>query len=359
MLRISIEPLSEAVKILDDHGYAKLKINSFSDPKVVAFFQQTTKRPIFGLFFWQCAKLIQVHWVRYKYLLFWRGLETLAGGKIDYDDPIFFEHELGQQNVPKESLREEFRSLGVNFIIFRRADRDKPNYFLMNSNTHKLVSSLSTFGLDPKDFNPKKKTLADTKRQQKRIERLGAVKAQFVTTKDKRFNDYFDDLIQCKVGRFNASKVKNTLASSSSKSFYKSLVGLNCSGISGRFFVLTLNEKFLAGAICLCNDTNFIYLLPAFKAEYSRFSPGNVCLMHLIEAVRQEKFSYFDFSVGDEVYKSRWAAVSAKVDLVFLPLTAGGVILTNFYTIFTSIRARLSSKKILRIVYLKLTKLKN
>src|SRR5205814_9988000 len=73
------------------------------------------------------------------------------------------------------------------------------------------------------------------------------------------------------------------------------------------------------------SDLRFIFYKPAFAVDLWRYSPGDVLLLHLFEYVRGRDVVEFDFTRGDEVFKSRFANASRRTStLHVLAPGAGG-----------------------------------
>ena len=51
----------------------------------------------------------------------------------------------------------------------------------------------------------------------------------------------------------------------------------------------------------------YLYYKPSFAVELARYSPGQILLRHLFRAASDERVGIFDFGLGDEAFKSRFA----------------------------------------------------
>ena len=58
-----------------------------------------------------------------------------------------------------------------------------------------------------------------------------------------------------------------------------------------------------------------MYLVPSFKMDsnLSKFSPGKILMIELIDYFESENFEQFDFCNGKEKYKISW--ITDKVDI--------------------------------------------
>jgi CelD/BcsL family acetyltransferase involved in cellulose biosynthesis len=74
-----------------------------------------------------------------------------------------------------------------------------------------------------------------------------------------------------------------------------------------RFSALELDGRAIAYHFGLQRAGKFIWYAPSFDANYWNDSPGEVLLRNLFQYVQKEKLSEFDFTIGDEAYKDRFA----------------------------------------------------
>ncbi len=74
-----------------------------------------------------------------------------------------------------------------------------------------------------------------------------------------------------------------------------------------RFSVLALDDRPIAYNFGFQLDGKFVLYSPTFDIEYFDLSPGQVLLRHLFLYAQDNGIREFDFTVGDEAYKSRYA----------------------------------------------------
>jgi len=74
-----------------------------------------------------------------------------------------------------------------------------------------------------------------------------------------------------------------------------------------RFTVVEWNDEPIAFHFGFCHGGTFLWYKPSFAIEHARRSPGEILLRHLILAAAEEGASRFDFGIGDERFKSRFA----------------------------------------------------
>lgn len=73
---------------------------------------------------------------------------------------------------------------------------------------------------------------------------------------------------------------------------------------------LTINDKPISSALCFEYNKTLYYYHPGFDPAYSKFSVGNLLIMHLIEDSIRKGITKFDFLKGAESYKYDWTALS-------------------------------------------------
>ena len=63
----------------------------------------------------------------------------------------------------------------------------------------------------------------------------------------------------------------------------------------------------IANHVGIYSKDCFYYLMPAFdNKKWSIFSPGSINLIELIKWSINNRINYFDFTTGDEKYKTHW-----------------------------------------------------
>jgi CelD/BcsL family acetyltransferase involved in cellulose biosynthesis len=68
-----------------------------------------------------------------------------------------------------------------------------------------------------------------------------------------------------------------------------------------------LNGKPVAFHLGFCYRGEYMWYKPTFDVELARSSPGEVLLRQLLLAALEEGANVFDFGLGDEAFKARFA----------------------------------------------------
>jgi CelD/BcsL family acetyltransferase involved in cellulose biosynthesis len=79
-----------------------------------------------------------------------------------------------------------------------------------------------------------------------------------------------------------------------------------------RFCALELDGRAIAYHFGFQHAGKFIWYAPSFDVNYWDNSPGEVLLRNLFQYAQKEKLSEFDFTIGDETYKDRFANHARK-----------------------------------------------
>ena len=74
-----------------------------------------------------------------------------------------------------------------------------------------------------------------------------------------------------------------------------------------RFTRLNWNGRAIAFHYGLCYGGRYLFGIPSFASDLARHSPGEVLLRQLLLAAIEEGANIFDFGIGDEEYKYRFA----------------------------------------------------
>ncbi len=100
--------------------------------------------------------------------------------------------------------------------------------------------------------------------------------------------------------------------------FYEALVDELDPSRELRFGVLELDSQPIAYHFGFEFDGKFIWYQSAFDVSYWEYSPGEVLLGELLRYAREKALCEFDFTIGGEVYKNRYATQSRENFAVYL-----------------------------------------
>lgn len=197
-------------------------------------------------------------------------------------------------NLPKESktfllICEKLKALSSRVVIDRHADAPT---LMMNNEQH--VKSIFTKKSMKYAFNVLKKS--------------GDLQFKECTSVDE-INSYFPVFTAQHITRRAKAGDASIFLQNSQNKFYELLVQKLLPLNILRFSALLLDGKPIAFHLGFEYLNRFIYYKPTFDLALAQKSPGQVLLRFLIENTAKKKLAEFDFGVGDESYKYRFADV--------------------------------------------------
>lgn len=87
---------------------------------------------------------------------------------------------------------------------------------------------------------------------------------------------------------------------------------------SAKLSVLRLDGQDIALCLGLEADGRYSYYAPTFDAEWSKYAAGDVLLSFMLEDAIDRGVEVFDFGLGDEAYKARFASETREVFKIHL-----------------------------------------
>ena len=136
---------------------------------------------------------------------------------------------------------------------------------------------------------------------------------------------HLGELMQQHIDRWAATPHPSQFLQSAQRTFLEKLTAAATNSGWLRFTRVLWNGAPIACHYGFCYEGSYVCYKPAFDIMHSRRSPGQVLMRHLILAAMNEHAHTFDFGLGDEPYKQRfatgarhvnnWALSPAKVNL--------------------------------------------
>lgn len=118
--------------------------------------------------------------------------------------------------------------------------------------------------------------------------------------------DYLDVFFDQHVARRSYTEDRSQFLDPRQREFYRELVQTLLSEGWVIFSVLLFNEAPIAFHFGFEYRGRLIWYTPSFEVAYSKQSPGEVLLNHLLMYAMERNLDEFDFSIGDEPYKYRY-----------------------------------------------------
>ena len=150
----------------------------------------------------------------------------------------------------------------------------------------------------------KKKFYLDLLRTKRLIKKSG--KIQFVIAKNNEEKNFLLNILidqkRLKLKKMNISSMDDI-----DLNFYKNFEKYKNNQYHTHISALKLNGEFIAVNWGIVTKDCYYYLLPSMKENgLKKFSPGKLLLSLLIRWSISKKLKFFDFGLGEELYKEKW-----------------------------------------------------
>ena len=267
-----------------------------------------------------------------------RKLEWLGGMHSDYNMPIvrkgseiFSDFESRWLEIL--NLLPPFDMLHLIKQVPRIRDQDNP---FINLGRSKFVTNsyqaIFNGGWEKyQDKHISKKVLNDSKRQRKRLSKLGKLRFKIANNEEDR-KQATEEMFLQKRRRYHEMDVLDVLEIPEHQNLYKNIP--TELGSTGRVHcsVLLLDKKVIACHWGIISKNTFYYLMPAYEGgKWSKYSSGKLLLEDLMIWCCKNNIATFDFTVGEDTYKKIWANNSFPVSEVMKSYTLKGYFYSSIY----------------------------
>ncbi|HVZ15072.1 MAG TPA: GNAT family N-acetyltransferase [Bauldia sp.] len=222
----------------------------------------------------------------------WRQILALVRAnpqlRFDYIDLSKMTEAVGSQRNPFFSLRVEANPSGAH---------------------------VATLGGDWEAFYAERRSGATRKKERKQLKQLGEHGAiRFASVHDpKDAERILDILIHQKSRSFARLGVHNAFALPGYRDFYLDVVSDPSLGAMVHLSHLDVGDLVAASGLGLRFGGSYYLILSSYDdGPISRLGPGRAHLHELMRFAIGEKLARFDFTIGDEAYKSDWADVLVR-----------------------------------------------
>lgn len=118
---------------------------------------------------------------------------------------------------------------------------------------------------------------------------------------------HLDEFFAQHIARWESTDYPSLFRDPAQTKFYRLLCSANENTSWLRFTRLDLDDRPIAFHFGFCCERSYLCYKPTFAVEMEKRSPGQVLLRQLILAAANEGAHTFDFGLGDEAYKRRFA----------------------------------------------------
>jgi CelD/BcsL family acetyltransferase involved in cellulose biosynthesis len=144
------------------------------------------------------------------------------------------------------------------------------------------------------------------RRHENKLSRLGELRFRHLEDRDE-IKRHLPSFFRQHIARRALAGDRSVLCDTAVRSFYEALVEEFNPQTQLRFSVLEWNERPVAYHFGFEANGKFVWYKPTFDIDVARYSPGEVLLRKLFEYAGERNLQEFDFTVGNESFKSRFA----------------------------------------------------
>jgi len=146
----------------------------------------------------------------------------------------------------------------------------------------------------------------DLKRHQKQLQKHGRLSFRHLETREEA-REHLRHLFDQHIARFAYSGFNSQFLEAEQRNFFEALIEEMDLRTQLRFAVLEVDSRPVAYHFGFRQNGKHTFYKPTFDINYWEAGPGDVLLQHLFEYALEAGGNEFDFTVGDEPFKSRFA----------------------------------------------------
>lgn len=154
------------------------------------------------------------------------------------------------------------------------------------------------------------------RRHEKRLRRRGDLRFRHIEDRAEILAR-MDEFLEFQVTRHAMGGVRSAFVAPDARAMLEALVRELDPARDMRFSVLELRDRAVAYHLGFECAGRFTYYVPAFDIDCWDGGPGEVLLRHLLVYAHERRLEEFDFTVGDEAYKSRFATDVRRTHTVY------------------------------------------
>jgi CelD/BcsL family acetyltransferase involved in cellulose biosynthesis len=261
-----------------------------------------------------------------------RVLSWLGGDITGYHGPLI------AGSCPSELLGADFPALWwramreVPAFDYVHLERQPPKVGTLNNPCLQLGESISAFSspvLDLSDewseeypLRASRKSRETDRRKVRRMAQHGDV--EFVVAKDAQAADRIIDALVVQKSRWLGEQgLADLFGDGSHERFLRHMARAHADLL--HISAITVGGKIWATHWALACDGTFYYWFASYEeGELTRFSPGDMLVRSLMEWSTNHDIHVFDFGVGSQAYKNRWADRHVPLHECVLPRSGLG-----------------------------------
>ncbi len=204
----------------------------------------------------------------------------------------------------------------------------------------------------------KKKFRYNIDRSRRQLEDLGTVQFKTLRTWEE-IEHYIPQIFEIHRKRWEGYYTGSMFSKPSGEKFYKIIAKEYQTKGWIDIAILLLNGKVIAYSYSFVWGEKYFYYNPAYNPKFSRYSPGSLLFIYILERLFNSGFKQFDFGRGDLSYKSYWTdGIRQNKKLVFASPHFKGKVCLHLYLSGLYLKDILRRSIFLRILLSKLSFIK-
>jgi CelD/BcsL family acetyltransferase involved in cellulose biosynthesis len=191
---------------------------------------------------------------------------------------------------------------------------------------HVWSAHMAVLGTSFEDFKRRRsaKIFLDSKRQWRRLSEIAPTRLEIAAT-PSAIAEMLDALARQKRRRWRETGARDLFGISGYLAFYQMLANRFVAPGLIHLSALRVGDTIVATHLGAVFRSRFYYLMPGFESgDWVRFSVGRLLMQSLLEWGISAGLSEFDLTVGDEIYKDKWADQSVPLYNCMRGLTVRG-----------------------------------
>ena len=248
-----------------------------------------------------------------------RVLGFIDGGLSDYNAPVLFQ---SAANVDEQMAREIWKDVydalpRFDVLILEKVPKfvlDIPNPlgFLVSAPERNSGHVVSLTEQRWRESQRRSAEIKDSRRQMRRLEAIGPVRFLMASKKDTS-EKILEKMIEQKRRRYLETRGLDGFERPGYREYFRAMTRhywpSGCIHISA----LLVGDDIVATHWGLFTTDRFYYLMPAYEANWSKYSPGRLLMEELVRWCQEQGLPSFDLGIGDEKYKMRFNGAELKL----------------------------------------------
>ena len=178
----------------------------------------------------------------------------------------------------------------------------------------------------------------ELRRSRRKLEGEGPVELR-IASDPETASEYLKTIIQFKSAWCRANGIPDQLSKPIYSSLYDAIASQEVRGIA-HTSALMVGERMIAGNFGFIHRGRFYGIIQSSDFEnYKAYSPGNLMLVELMRWCSENGISIFDFSIGSESYKGRWADDEEQLYQYGQAMSIPGMLIETRRRVVTSFKA--------------------